>query len=296
MKRDAGADGESSERKKHCPSTSSDDAERAVARALDELSQAGVGHVQETVRAHELRVTEPYDIDFIKSLALAAPDATANGGSTEHSIAVGITPAMGPAAELDEAAIIKLKKNIEPVPRSYEEDFLREPLHSHERPCAHGEMCEGMFVDPNCGVVLREFILPSMAAAAKQHEDSQSSAARLPCLMCLRKQIAQIYFEFKGSTAPVKPDAIIQNYFNMCNVENEYCVGDTITSAQRYSGIIEPIVLHTRTAYEATQINGVRGYKQLYAVWSARGQTMKTEQYAMFFCRGANLKRGSRQT
>jgi hypothetical protein len=245
--------------------------------------------VQETVSAHELRVTEPYDIEFIKSLALAAP---APEGEPEHHIAIGVTTGMSTPAALDDVTITKLKDSIEPVPRSYEEDFMREPLHTNERPCANGEMCEGMFIEPSRGVVLREFILPSKAAA----QSESTTDPRQLCIMCLRKRTAQMYFEFKGSALTVKPDTIIQTYYNMCNVDNEYCAGDMIVSWERYIGIIKPIVLHTRTAYRPTQINGVRGFTQLYATWSARGETMKTEQYAMFFCRGANLRRTSRRT
>jgi len=49
----------------------------------------------------------------------------------------------------------------------------------------------------------------------------------------------------------------------MVDVEGEYCLDDCIlTSPTIYQGILDPVVLHVKTAYRLRVQNGVRYYEQ----------------------------------
>ena len=61
----------------------------------------------------------------------------------------------------------------------------------------------------------------------------------------------------------MRDDSILQDYRNIVDVEGEYNLKDCILSSRHvYEGLIDPIVLHIRSAYRLIEKNGVRHYEQ----------------------------------
>ena len=153
--------------------------------------------------------------------------------------------------------------NIEVVPRKYEEMFLTEPT-KKERKCAMDSQCQGLAI-PNCGnngFILKEFLLPS---EKKELERSgKLPPKRKLCLMCRRSEIAKLYINIRAAGVGCRKDTILQDYRNLVNVEGEYYLRDCIlSSATIYQGILDPVVLHTKTSYRiAFDENGKRYYDQ----------------------------------
>ena len=75
--------------------------------------------------------------------------------------------------------------NIPYVTRAYEESFMREPLHSTERLCAKGDLCECMFIDLENPFTSVEFLLPG---------EKQPTTPHL-CIVCCRAVTQQLYYD-----------------------------------------------------------------------------------------------------
>lgn len=156
----------------------------------------------------------------------------------------------------------RFRAKIEPVSRQYEESFLCEPIGS-QRPCLRGSQCEGLKITMagDRAFILREFLLPSEQKKFEQ-TGKYRPEARL-CLMCKRTEIARGYINTRASAMGISDDSILQDYRNIVDVPGEYNLKDCILSSRHvYEGLIDPIVLHIRSAYRMVEKDGVRHYEQ----------------------------------
>lgn len=170
-----------------------------------------------------------------------------------------------------------LRAKIEPVSRSYEEEMLREPK-GNERQCLMGNKCEGLNIcqAKDRAFILREFLLPS---EQKEFERTGKypNEIRL-CLMCKRVEILRAFFNIKADAMGIKEDSILQDYRNLVNIKNEYRLQDCILSSRHvYEGIIDPIVLHIRSAYKLEERNGLRYYNQWRMAYPTENQHFLVE-------------------
>jgi len=151
---------------------------------------------------------------------------------------------------------------IEVVTRAYEDDFLREAV-GNERACTMNDQCQGLFLPhiKDQAFILREFLLPSEQESFKR-TGKYSSEGRL-CLMCKRSEIARAFFNIRADGMGIKDHVILQDYRNIVGKEGEYCLEDCIVSGPNvFQGLLDPIVLHIKTAYRLKVKNGVRYYDQ----------------------------------
>jgi hypothetical protein len=156
----------------------------------------------------------------------------------------------------------RLRAAVQTCSRSYEQQFLREPIGS-ERPCLMGNGCEGLKINnaKDRAFIVREFLLPS---EQKEYENSGKypTEQRL-CLMCKRLECARAFVNIRADGMGVREDTILPDYRNLIDVEGEYCLRDCIVSSRTvYEGILDPIVLHVRSAYRLVEHNGIRYYDQ----------------------------------
>jgi len=154
-----------------------------------------------------------------------------------------------------------VRVNIPPVPRKYEEEYLREPLRN-ERSCVMGDQCQGLkLAHIENPFILREFLLPS-------EEEEYKRSGKLPsetrlCLMCKRSQIARAFFNIRADGMGVKENVILQDYRNLVGQPGEYCMDDCIVSSDTiFQGLLDPIVKHIKSAYRLKDQNGIRYYEQ----------------------------------
>ena len=156
----------------------------------------------------------------------------------------------------------RLRACIQTVTREYEEEFLREPV-GNERPCLLGNQCEGLKITMarDKAFIVREFLLPT------EQKEFEATGKYTPekrlCLMCKRKEIARAWINIRADNMGMREDSILQDYRNLVDVEGEYCLKDCIVSSRHtYEGLIDPIVLHIRSAYRLVEKNGIRYYQQ----------------------------------
>lgn len=190
----------------------------------------------------DLSHLRPYDFPYVRALIHQKPCDTLSPEDIKHKDIV--------------------RSSIQVMTRAYEEEYLREPV-GKERPCIMGDQCQGMqlpHVTENA-FVLRELLLPT-------EEEEYKRTGKLPqegrlCLMCKRSEIARAFINIRADGMGVKNNVILQDYRNMVDVEGEYCLDDCIlTSPTIYQGILDPVVLHVKTAYRLRVQNGVRYYEQ----------------------------------
>jgi len=136
-------------------------------------------------------------------------------------------------------------------PRSYEEEFLHEPI-GNERPCARDGNCEGLCIQGTEGFLLREFIYPGASL----------SDSRQLCLLCRRLEISKAYYKYETGQKITKGDLRISRHYNLVGINGEYDVRDCIVSSGQYSGLLLPVVLHVRSAYTRHMIDGVQHLTQ----------------------------------
>ena len=104
------------------------------------------------------------------------------------------------------------KLELQCCPRSYEDDFLREPV-GNEQFCANDKECEGLKISCEEPFILREFLLPSNT------QNTNASSAQSPrklCLMCTRLMIAKQYFHYESLCETVPDSVYCSEYFNVC--------------------------------------------------------------------------------
>jgi len=190
----------------------------------------------------DLSHLRPYDFPYVRALVHQKPCDTLSPEDIKHKDIV--------------------RSSIQVMTRAYEEKYLREPV-GKERPCIMGDQCQGMHlphVNDNAFIV-RELLLPT-------EEEEYKRTGKLPtegrlCLMCKRSEIARAFINIRADGMGVKNNVILQDYRNMVDVDGEYCLEDCIlTSPTIYQGILDPVVLHVKTAYRLRVQNGVRYYEQ----------------------------------
>lgn len=156
----------------------------------------------------------------------------------------------------------RLRANIEPVTREYEESYLCEPIGS-QRPCLMDGSCEGLQITnaKDRAFILREFLKPS---EQREYEATgKYPAERRLCLMCKRMELARAHTNIRADGMGVREDTILPDWRNLVDVEGEYRLEDCIVSSREvYEGILDPVVLHVRSAYRLCEKNGKRYYDQ----------------------------------
>ncbi|MAI34443.1 MAG: hypothetical protein CMM07_22600 [Rhodopirellula sp.] len=171
-----------------------------------------------------------------------------------------------------------VKQEIECVPRSYEEEYLREAIGS-ERNCVNDDQCQGLKISNCSGFVLREYKLPS-------EEPMASGSHRSMCLMCRRYEVARLYYRYQalGKAPPEK--TCISSFYNLVNVDGEYDMRDCIVSQNGYSGLALPVVLHSKSGYTQHCVGGVKFFKQS----RLRCPGTQTNMHGPFLTRRAGLR------
>ena len=165
---------------------------------------------------------------------------------------------------------IDLNENVQPCTRSYEETFLRQAT-TADIPCCKGKDCEGhkLLVDAEFHCTLVSFCLPN-----------QSPSADNMCLLCTRLFALQSLMQQQHFAEHAHlNDKFVENevldsvgYYNLVDIPGEYSSKDIISFyiAQNKVAPIKPLVLHRRSAYSASRINGTivihqTGYKSIEA-------------------------------
>jgi hypothetical protein len=139
------------------------------------------------------------------------------------------------------------------VTRAYEESYMREVIHAHERPCVCGESCECNFIDPAMPFVGVEFTM---------NDSSPTENAQQMCVLCSRRLTQELFFDmvynghrFRGT---------IQRYGNLCNQPLEYAREAMLICPQ--NGLMQnmplPMVAHHRHKYSVFSQNGTRYLRQ----------------------------------
>lgn len=147
--------------------------------------------------------------------------------------------------------------DLECCPRAYEESFLREPV-GNEQHCANDKECEGLKIKCDSPFILREFLLPSELAV-----DASERTQRNLCLMCQRLMIAKQFFHYESAPKALPSSVYCSKYFNVCESPGEYSIKDCIVNGENgHSGLVMPVVLHNRSAYEYRSVDGVQTYAQ----------------------------------
>lgn len=182
--------------------------------------------------------------------------------------------------------------SVETVTREYEESFLCEPnAHVFERPCVNGAQCESMRMG---GFVLREFLLPSHGGEAQASDRPQRT-----CLMCARMDALRLHLQNNTRVAYGEPiiNVTYQDHSNLVCVEEEYLKQDCIVpnGKNAYTGLVAPIVVHSRSAYKQHKVDGLRGWKQCgYAKSRGNEEQDMKEMNHFLWRRGALASQVSR--
>lgn len=156
----------------------------------------------------------------------------------------------------------RLRANVELVTRRHETEFLCEPVGS-QRQCLMDNECEGLKIKnaKDRAFIMREFLKPS---ELKEYENTgRYPSERRLCLMCKRMELARAHTNIRADAMGVRDDTILSDWRNLVDVEGEYCLKDCIVSSRDvYTGILDPVVLHVRSAYRLIEKNGIRYYDQ----------------------------------
>ncbi len=138
------------------------------------------------------------------------------------------------------------------VTRAYEETFMREPSHSHERECANGRQCECMFIDRTQPFIAVEFLLPGEAIPRLPHL----------CVLCCRATTQQLYYDvvFDRTDFP----GTIQRFGNLHSQPGEYALDAMLIAAPSAPVHIMPlpIVSHQRNRYTVYISGGLKRLRQ----------------------------------
>ena len=148
------------------------------------------------------------------------------------------------------AASKQFTAELKSVSKVFEDSFLRQPMHAHERACSRGDDCECMFLDLLCPFVGVEYVLPWEKGAGTKKAGGF-------CLPCLRATTLALYMDIlhTGRTTT----KLIQRYYNEHSKPGEYRLSSMLIAGP--SGPIAnmplPIVRHQRSNYEVYKHNGV---------------------------------------
>ena len=190
----------------------------------------------------DLSHLRPYDFPYIRALLQQPPQDTLSPEDTRHKE--------------------QARSSIEVVTRAYEEKFLREPIED-ERSCVMNENCQGNQLPhiTDNKFTLREFLLPSEDEEAKR--TGQWPKERRLCILCKRAEIARAFINIRADGMGVKDNVILQDYRNLVNIAGEYSLEDCILSSSViFQGLLDPVVLHVKSAYRIQILQGVRHLQQ----------------------------------
>ena len=99
-------------------------------------------------------------------------------------------------------------------------------------------------------------------------------------------EIARQYFRYASGDVEVPETAHISKYYNVTSVPGEYDIRDCIVNRGKHTGLIMPVLLHVRSAYELAIIDGVKHYRQTHYA----DNTDDNKEGVAFLCRGAVLQ------
>jgi len=162
---------------------------------------------------------------------------------------------------LDSVPFCKLLSNIRPavtgleiplVSRVYEEQFMRQCIAAHEKPCCMGNQCECMMISKTNPFVGVQFAVPNT-----EHGNNSM------CVLCLRKVTTLLFYRTiqKG----ISVNTQIQRHGNICNQAGEYHPSVMLICPPNgpVASMPLPIVAHQRNRYEVVLVHGVCYLKQL---------------------------------
>ena len=187
-----------------------------------------------------------------------------------HSLVEQINPESQPCmpAPLNNAVAPELQL----CTRDYENSFLFEPG-LHERPCVNGRThCESVAMG---GPVLKEFLLPS---------DARNAASSRACLVCARTEIARAHFQAL-TDQHASSHVILQRHCNAVGVAGEYATASCLLPSSCCTGLVAPVVMHTRSSYQSTTIDGMRGWVQRYPAPCTAGTDEDSDSALPFLAR-----------
>jgi len=194
------------------------------------------------------RLTKPYDFAFLQKCMLSAP-------RLQHSV------------RDDQNQCVHIS-------RGYEERFLIEQ--PHRQPCRMGSECEGLRLKGDCEpFVLPEFLLP----------DEKPTSERKCCLLCLRKQAAEIFYASLAEPLEIDLQGPLLPFCNIVGVPGEYRIEDTLVAHQRSIVSHLPVIKHMRSAYTIERIGGQRRVIQTLYL---KPDEVGSEHDSAFFRRGAS--------
>ena len=194
------------------------------------------------------RLTKPYDFAFLQKCMLSAP-------RLQHSM------------RDDQNQCVHIS-------RGYEERFLIEQ--PHRQPCRMGSECEGLRLKGDCEpFVLPEFLLP----------DEKPTSERKCCLLCLRKQAAEIFYASLAEPFEIDLQGPLLPFCNIVGVPGEYRIEDTLVAHQRSIVSHLPVIKHMRSAYKIERIGGQRRVVQTLYL---KPDEVDSEHDSAFFRRGAS--------
>jgi hypothetical protein len=138
------------------------------------------------------------------------------------------------------------------VARAYEEAYMREPMHSHERECAKGRQCECMFIDRTQAFVGVELLLPGEPVTRTPHL----------CVLCCRATTQQLYYDVMFDKAEFP--GTIQRYGNIHSQPGEYALDAMLIAVPSAPVHIMPlpIVSHQRNRYMVCVSGGIKRLRQ----------------------------------
>ena len=155
--------------------------------------------------------------------------------------------------------------NVPVVTRAYEESFMREPMHAHERKCVCGDNCEFNFIDPHMPFTGVEFTL---SGTAVDSDGSGSKTAQMGvepaqmCVLCSRRTTQELFYNMVYNGQRFR--GVIQRYGNLCQQPGEYAREAMLICPQ--NGFMHnmplPIVAHHRHRYSVYSQNGTRFLRQ----------------------------------
>lgn len=140
------------------------------------------------------------------------------------------------------------------VTRAFEESFMREVIHTHERSCVCGENCECNFIDPQMPFVGVEFTLGG--------QTTPIDIGNQMCILCSRRLTQELFFNMVYNGHRFR--GIIQRYGSLCNQPGEYAREAMLICPQ--NGLMHnmplPMVAHQRHRYSVFSQNGIRYLRQ----------------------------------
>jgi hypothetical protein len=140
------------------------------------------------------------------------------------------------------------------VSKSYEDNFLRQPINDGEKQCVRGNDCECMFIDKSQAFVGVEYVLP--------WENDKGGITGM-CLPCVRATTQILFYDIIHTGINI--NGIIQRFYNKHSIKGEYKLSKMLVCPP--NGPIEnlpmPIMRHQRNLYKVYKENKIYYMKQI---------------------------------